>query len=356
LVNDVLGFLTDKAVKTFLEGLGPKHLEENFSELRTRFCAKHGSLLEDPRTFQGAKHASANYNDNDNDNNDNDNAKNPAPCCPECYAEDQGTKRCHGCLVFHPRYTPTVAANNNSNSNNDDDDDPTNPAESGPGLWCQSCDRLAFCNSCLSNDTDGCGSVPTPSSTGSLSAFGAYGRKRLLRSEHQNDHNQMHYCTKARITCHNYCCPNVFTNTMCGEFVCDDCGDDHQRRLRRNVPALAVGADHNNNNNNNNDTKNDSDEDHQHVAMSIHTCDECGKATCLDPNCLVCADFRLIHMSCSFVPEDAYHYLFWGKGKETETTCRAESSTKLRRIVSDLVIWTAVVAALLEMWWFGKQR
>mmetsp|Transcript_7066 Transcript_7066/g.20530 ORF Transcript_7066/g.20530 Transcript_7066/m.20530 type:complete len:254 (+) Transcript_7066:150-911(+) len=120
LVNDVLGFLTDKAVKTFLEGLGPKHLEENFSELRTRFCAKHGSLLEDPRTFQGAKHASANYNDNDNDNdnNDNDNAKNPAPCCPECYAEDQGTKRCHGCLVFHPRYTPTVAANNNSNSNN----------------------------------------------------------------------------------------------------------------------------------------------------------------------------------------------------------------------------------------------
>eukprot|EP00536_Pseudo-nitzschia_multiseries_P017390 jgi/Psemu1/328527/estExt_fgenesh1_pg.C_15260003 len=286
LINDVMGFLTDKAVKTFLDSLGPHKLKADFPELGRRFCGKHGSRLEDPVGFRDARHADQKARARASSSSQ---SSQPQPRCPECHAEQSGTKRCHGCLVFYPRFRA-------------DENDPT---QAGPGLWCQRCDRMAFCNACLSDDSEGCGSIPSPTAVvGSLSAF---------------------------------------------EFVCDDCGDEHHRLLRKNKNDPEVSSSASDSNSNSNHHSNSNDDTTTEIEMAIQTCDECGKATCLDPNCLVCADFRLIHMSCSFVPEDAYR--LWGR-----KTCRAESSTKLRRAVSDAVVWVAVVAALLEMWWFGRQH
>jgi len=334
LANDILGFLTDKTVKKFLDGLG----ERRRSELGKQFCTKHGSRLEDPVGFHGV------YGANTNERMAKLRANSSPSCCPECYAEQHNQKRCNNCRTFYPGY------DNSSSNHRDTATGNTNRGiRGGPGLWCQDCDRMAFCNACLSNDIDGCGSVPTPTATGSLMAFGAFGRKCLFRGSDSNNNSnsssnnssRVHYCNRNRITCHNYCCPNVFTNTMCGEFVCDDCGNDHLLK-KKQADAASNGID-----------------DHTTPAVSIESCDECGKATCLDPNCLVCADFRLIHISCSFVPEDAYGFdpgdLFFGRGKGRRTTCSADSSARLRRIVSDLLIWTAVLFALFKMWWFGQE-
>ena len=352
LANDILGFLTDKTVKKFLDSLGQRSLFW-FSELGKQFCTKHGSRLEDPARFRRVGDATECTNTNTNEWMAKPKANSSLYCCPECYAEQQNQKRCNNCRTFYPMV-------DGSSSNNQETISNTNRGiRGGPGLWCQKCDRMAFCNACLSNDVDGCGSIPTPTATGSLMAFGAFGRKRLFRgsnnnngSNNDNDSNnetsRIHYCNRNRITCHNYCCPNVFTNTMCGEFVCDDCGNDHQHLLKtKHAGAASSGI-------------GDHDHDHTISAMSIESCDECGKATCLDPNCLVCADFRLIHISCSFVPEDAYKFdpgdLFFGRGKGRRTTCSADSSTRLRRIVSDLLIWMAVLFALFKMWWFRQQQ
>jgi hypothetical protein len=307
LARDILGFLTDKAVKVFLDSLGKENLNSRAcSELRRQFCTRHGSRLEDPTTF----HISPVDND-DGDEVVGERCKTISSrkrSCPECYAEQQNTKRCNGCKVFYPRFR-----------------DPNKDGKDFPGLWCQRCDRMAYCNSCLSNEQDGCGSEIDNVFT----SFGAFGRKLPTRRR---------YCG-GRVSCHNYCCPNVFTNTMCGEFVCDDCGDERQRLI-----------------------KNGEDQDdplHDPVANSIETCDECGKATCLDPNCLVCADFKLIHMSCRFSPEEAYRVdirgILWGS-KTNGSNSNSELSTKLRRNLSDGVVWILFLMALSKMWWFQKQQ
>jgi hypothetical protein len=57
---------------------------------------------------------------------------------------------------------------------------------------------------------------------------------------------------------------------MCGEYVCDDCGD---------------------------------------VNVVTEECDLCGKATCLDANCLVCADFRSMNEASSS-SEDRNNHVF----------------------------------------------
>jgi len=306
LSSHILGFLTDKAVKTFLDSLGEERLKSpSYSDLRNQFCPLHGSRLEDPDAFVV------------NGVNNNDSSNSPFPkitktkvskkrCCPECYATQQNTKRCNGCQVFYPRYR-----------------DPSNN-QAFPGLWCQECDKMAFCNSCLTNEDDGCGSKVKEKSF-NIGPF--FGRKRLQGGCGRG------YCSSGRISCINYCCPNVFTNTMCGEFVCYDCADERQRILRTQTTAA------------------DSDE------MAVQTCDECGKATCLDPNCLVCNDFRMIHLSCKFCPEDAYKVdlggiLFGSKSNGSNTNL----ANKLRRNFSDGMVWIFVFFALYKMWWYQKQH
>ncbi len=298
LARDILGFLTDKGVKVFFDTLGEERIQSpTFSDIRNQFCQKHGSKLEDPNTF---------FTSNEND--DNNTATKPRGilskptsqrCCPECHAEQQKAKRCHGCKVFYP------ASRDASNTNN----------KAFPGLWCQSCDHMAFCKDCLSNESGGCGSAAL--ATTMLQQAPLFGRKHRLGNKNNNNSQSHRY--NGRASCHNYCCPNVFTNTMCGEFVCFDCGDENQKLLR---------------------DKKDSGDEH----LAIETCEECGKSTCLDSNCLVCADFKLIHMSCKFSPEDAYNVDI------------GNLSPRLRRNLSDCLVLILVLMALSKMWWFQKQQ
>lgn len=309
LARDILGFLTDKGVKVFFDSLGEERLQSpSFSELRSQFCLRHGSKLEDPESFlsntidddQGDSHQSSNKKSHGNKPLVKPGSRRKR-CCPECHAEQQQTKRCHGCKVFYPNSRERDANN-----------------KAFPGLWCQKCDHMAFCNNCLSSK-DSCGSAVLATT---LSA--SFGRKHRLCN---HNHNRAS-------SCHNYCCPNVFTNTMCGEFVCLDCSDENQKLLRNSDEPLC-----------------------RYDGSAVETCEECGKSTCLDPHCLVCADFKLIHMSCKFSPEDAYKVdiggiLFGSKNNGSNLNL----STKLRRNLSDCVVWIFVLMALSKMWWFQKQQ
>mmetsp|Transcript_47627 Transcript_47627/g.53904 ORF Transcript_47627/g.53904 Transcript_47627/m.53904 type:complete len:281 (-) Transcript_47627:243-1085(-) len=221
-------------------------------------------------------------------------------CCPECYAEEQHLKRCNGCKKFHSQFffgtktnTSTTSTIIDSNTNTD-----------GPGLWCQQCDKMAFCNACLSNDIDGCGanSDDDDDDTNTTTTITNYCKRRNTFGP-------------GRMTCHNCCCPNVFTSTMCGEFVCNDCGEQHMKTSEN-------GGDSN----------------------TVEVCDECGKATCLDPNCYVCANFKSINISCGFLAEDSYKFIGIGN---------ADSITKLRRAVTDLCIYSGFLFILYKIWCGG---
>lgn len=336
LAKDILGFLTDRAVKVFLDCLGDRRKRTSCAELFRQFCPTHGSRLEEPNAYCIEPLPTE-------DNHDDVTTK----CCPECYAETRNLKRCNGCKVFYLRYNRPAP---------DEDDDNGDTIHGFPGLRCQQCDRMAFCNVCLSDNSDGCGSTAAPSLASRLVATSLGGRATMRKLG--NGYKQS-FCQTGRITCHNYCCPNVFTNTMCGEFICDDCGDEKRRRLNAN----------------NNDDNPDSLPN-----GSIETCEECGKATCLDPNCLVCADFRLIHMSCKFVPDNAYKIglggiLSWGgRGSKTESISSGSVdsihdvtlhddddvamnlTTKARRNLPDGVVWVFFLMALSKMWLFKKQQ
>eukprot|EP00531_Pseudo-nitzschia_arenysensis_P012500 CAMPEP_0116138714 /NCGR_PEP_ID=MMETSP0329-20121206/12924_1 /TAXON_ID=697910 /ORGANISM="Pseudo-nitzschia arenysensis, Strain B593" /LENGTH=389 /DNA_ID=CAMNT_0003633705 /DNA_START=65 /DNA_END=1234 /DNA_ORIENTATION=- len=282
LAKDILGFLTDKGVKVFFDSLGKERIKSpSFSLLRNQFCLKHGSRLEDQASFQMGILSKPGSRKR---------------CCPECHSEQQNVKRCHGCKVFYPA---SRDPNDNMSTN-----------KSFPGLWCQSCDHMAFCKTCLSNENNGCGSAILASVLQQSPA--AFGRKHRLGGN--NNQNQFF---NGRASCHNYCCSNIFTNTMCGEFVCLDCGDENQKLLRDN-------------------------QEQEHLA--VETCEKCGKSTCLDPNCLVCADFKLIHMSCKFSAEDAY---------SVDIT---NISPNVRRKISDCLVWMLVFMALSKMWWFQQQQ
>jgi hypothetical protein len=318
LARDILGFLTDKAVKIFLDSLGEERLNSSScSELRRQFCSQHGSMLEDPETFYTST------NDEDNDKNKNNTNTITKPCqkrsCPECHAQEENTKRCNGCKVFYRRFRDLNS-------------------KAFPSLWCQNCDQMAFCNNCLTNEEDGCGSEVVAS--GALLG-GAFGRKPL-----QGSSTRQKYCQGGRISCYNYCCPNVFTNTMCGEFVCDDCADERLRLLKDNNSSGCDGDEQ-------------QQQQHDPVTIGVETCEECGKSTCLDPNCLVCADFRLKHFSCGFSAEDAYKFDPWGillGSKTNGSNSTSDLSTKLRQNLSDGVVWILVLLALQKMWWFQHQH
>mmetsp|Transcript_47638 Transcript_47638/g.51484 ORF Transcript_47638/g.51484 Transcript_47638/m.51484 type:complete len:317 (+) Transcript_47638:536-1486(+) len=260
VANAILGrgYISDKTIKRFLQALGEQRVTKLY-KLDQQFCRKHGSKLEDSNTFQ-------NHDSNTSSSSTIKTNKTHLLCCPECYAEEQHLKRCNGCKKFHSHFffgtktnnhTPTTITtivitegNNNGSSN-------TNTNTDGPGLWFQQCDKMAFCNACLSNDVDGCGAnCNDDDDTSNTTA------------------TTTNYCKRrnkfgtGRVTCHNCCCPNVFTSTMYGEFVCNDCGEQH--------------IDYNSGDN------------------TVEVCDECEKATCLDPNCYVCANFKSINISCVF--------------------------------------------------------
>lgn len=280
LVRDILGFLTDKGTKVFFEAVGNTRLQSNsFAEVRNQFCLLHGSKFEDSESFVISA-------------NDESITHNRKRSCPECFAEQQRTKRCHGCKIFYPHDDQSIAN-----------------SKAFPGLKCQKCDRMAFCKACLSNEQPRRTSEPTILS-------GWHGRKHGLVDQRPR-----------KSSCHNYCCSSSFTNTMCGEYVCSDCSDDNQKLLRLN-------------------------ESYENSGMEV--CDDCGKSTCLDPHCLVCADFKLMHMVCKFSPEDAYKVdiggLLFGSKRN------GSNINKFRRNLSDCVVWIFVGLMLSKMWWFKKQH
>lgn len=273
LVRDIMGFLTDKGVKVFFEAVGNTRLQSHsFAQVRNQFCLSHGSKFEDPESFvtsgDETKHT----------------IHNRKRSCPECFAEQQKAKRCHGCKIFYPHSAHSMS-------------------KAFPGLRCQNCNHLAFCKQCLSNEP------PTKNEPTMLSSW--HGRKHGLVQQPRKS------------SCHNYCCSSSFTNTMCGEYMCMDCSDDHQAF-----------------------------ESNEHSGIEV--CDGCGKSTCLDVHCLVCADFKLMHMVCKFSPEDAYTVdiggLLFGSKRN------GSNINKLRRNLSDCVVWIFVGLMLSKMWWFKQQH
>jgi len=161
VANEILGrgYISDKTIKRFLQALGEQRVTKLY-KFDQQFCRKHGSKLKDSNTFQ-------NHKSNTSSSSTIKTNKTHLLRCPECYAEEQHLKRCNGCKKFHSQFffgtktnnhTPTttnttivIAEGNNNGSSN------TNTNTDGPGLWCQHCDKMAFCNACLSNDVDGCG-------------------------------------------------------------------------------------------------------------------------------------------------------------------------------------------------------
>ncbi len=292
LSRDILGFLTDKGTKNFFQALGKTRLQSHsFSEIRNQFCVKHGSKFEMTESF-----VTSHKNNNETQQQQQQQQQNSIVhkrkrSCPECFAEQHETKRCHGCKIFYP---------NSHNSENN---------EAFPGLKCQKCDYMAFCRACLSNEQPRtCGQ-----STRHHHLSSSFGRKHS-----GSDPN------RKTSSCHNYCCSSFFTNTMCGEYVCSDCCDDHQKALRHSF------------------------DDHS-GSSSMEICNDCGKSTCLDPHCLVCADFKLIHLVCEFSPEDAYRVdlggLLFGSKRNGSNL-----NNKLRRTISDCMVWIVVGLMLSKMW------
>lgn len=173
--DEILQRLDRSSVRNFLAVVGQPH---NFlPELETKFCMHHGTKLEI-------------------ENFDLGNSK--TTHCPMCYMAAKNLTRCQKCLEFYPLFTVENQLNYNH-------------------LWCQGCESMAFCNSCLSHEV----SCQSPKGC---------------------------QCTRC-----DPCCPNVLTNTICGEYICTDCATLKER----------------------------------------YDCNVCGKATCLDESCLICNHARL---------------------------------------------------------------
>jgi len=292
--NEILGkgYISDKTIKRFLQALGEQRVTKLY-KLNARFCTKHGSKLEDSNTFQN--HTSSTSTTIIKTNGKQSHQQSVVLCCPECYAEEQHLKRCNGCKKFHSQFFFGEKTNNHTTIID------SNTTTDGPGLWCQQCDKMAFCNACLSNGVDGCGANSDDDDTNTTTTITNYCKRRNTFGP-------------GRMTCHNCCCPNVFTSTMCGEFVCHDCGEQH-------MTSDGNGGDN-----------------------TVEVCDECGKATCLDPNCYVCANFKSINISCGFLAEDSYKFIGIG---------HADSITKLRRAVTDMCIYSGFLFILYKIWCGG---
>jgi len=103
---------------------------------------------------------------------------------------------------------------------------------------------------------------------------------------------------------------------MYGEFVCNDCGEQH--------------SDNNSGDN------------------TVEVYDECVKATCLDPNCYVCANFKSINISCVFLAKDSYKFIgiVIGNGPD--------SITQSRRAMTDMFIYSGFLFILYKIWCGGS--
>eukprot|EP00980_Cylindrotheca_fusiformis_P002500 scaffold586_cov68-Cylindrotheca_fusiformis.AAC.9 len=236
--DDVLKFLDKHSVRTFLTAIGRTNIQ--VMGLQDRFCTRHGSKLE------SASFLFCNNDDKKNENNSRLITQDSKLECADCYMQANNLTRCRTCHVFYPRYPCSSSL-------------PQGP----PHLWCQKCNEMAFCNSCMSHDTACCGSGNS-------------------------------IC---RVTKCNHCCPNVLTNTMCGEYVCTDCNSQH------NDPKL----------------------------QSLD-CDVCGKAACLDPNCLVCGHARLLY-------EDLGENAYGVPGNSRSST----ASCYLGQAFSWISLWVMIV-------------
>ena len=248
LVDEILGFLNDGSRRNFLEAAYSNHRLWHNNNLETKFCRHHGSKLEDSALLYQA----TTTNNNNNTKNSSSGHRKSEPtqemkalrqpdnneiqkgvsvtteaACPTCYAKSNRLKRCGRCHHFYPIFSLETDMPFHHNNN---------------GLWCQKCERMAFCNSCLARP---------------------------------DDDNDTHACGHSKGSECRSCCSNVFTNTICGDFVCDNCCGDG-----------------------------DGSGDGRRTVLE---CDICGKATCLDPHCLVCADFRLMNESIDAMD----HYLYF---------------------------------------------
>jgi len=309
IANEILGqgYVSDPTIQRFLFVLGERRVTELY-QLDQQFCMKHGSKLEDRNTFQTTTSITTTRKvpTNDDDNSSNNEGEDEQQqkeqqhqqqqqtlsklCCPECYAEAQHSKRCNGCKKFQPKFL--FGTNDNSIG--------------GPGLCCQQCHKMEFCHECLSSNTT------TRSNDEDTDADADTDTDTDTRQQQQQQQRKQQYGSSrnqfgpGRVTCHNCCCPNRFTNTMCGEFVCNDCHEEHH-------------ANSSNENNNN----------------VVEVCEECGKATCLDPHCYVCADFQLSTLSVSCgcgVPE-------------------AADLLRLRRVLTDFLIYSLCVWMVYQIWY-----
>merc|ERR1712238_447052 len=290
IANEILGkgYLSDKTIQRFLSAVGERRATKLY-KLDQQFCLKHGSKLEDSNQF----HAPATRNDKTEDDNgegEQQQQQTRSLCCPECYAEAQHSKRCNGCKKFQPEYCFGSNSNNNS---------------AGPGLCCQQCHKMEFCHECLSNTTNN-NDAETDTDTDTDAG-------QQLQHQRKQQYNSRNQFGPGRVTCHNCCCPNRNTNTMCGEFVCHDCHEEHH---------------HANSNSNENN-------------VAVEVCEECAKSTCLDPHCYVCADFKLSTLStsceCGF-----------GVGVP-----KAAELLRIRKAVTDVLIYSLCGWIVYQIWYGG---
>jgi len=225
LVEGILSFLDRDSILHFLECLGRKRVK--LMKLEKYHCINHGAKLElfdlssrfSLNSMCSTAHRVISSNNllglNKNKTNQHQQHR-QKKSCPDCIEEKYNLKLCGRCKKFHPKFTLSPSGCHNNNPN---------------GIWCQKCEKMAFCNTCMI-------------------------AQRCSRKK----------CKTSK--CYT-CCTNVFTNTICGDFVCNDCADIS--------------------------------------SITIEECNDCGKATCLDANCIICSDVRLMSL-CTDNPDDNIWY------------------------------------------------
>ena len=214
-LNEIASYVDKSSIRNLIESLTCNHRLNSSLQLDQEFCIHHGTKLEGSLFVGGDSDHRKESIQRDNGEQP---TKNTSRChCPDCFMDENEMARCHTCMKFYPNFS----------------------LERPNQVWCQRCENMAFCNTCLSH------------------------AKACLDG-------------KCKVSKSCECCSNVFTNTICGEFLCQDCAST------KTESCFSYGR------------------------LAVYDCDVCGKATCLDDQCLVCNHVRM--MSRQNDDDDEYDY------------------------------------------------
>mmetsp|Transcript_6966 Transcript_6966/g.19552 ORF Transcript_6966/g.19552 Transcript_6966/m.19552 type:complete len:170 (+) Transcript_6966:1487-1996(+) len=126
---------------------------------------------------------------------------------------------------------------------------------------------MVYCHECLQptqNNDDGNGN-DNGNGTSSAVTMGNAAQEQQQQPQPQQRHHKNKRSTTTT-QCTAGCCPSPWTNTLCGDYLCQDC-----RTASSSSSILST---------------------RQPLRLSCHVC---RKTTCLDPHCLVCENHCLLH-------------------------------------------------------------